>query len=386
MERKNVPDFILLGISATLVFVGILILASVSASFSLEKTGSTFFFLNHQLLFGLLPGLLLAVIAFFTPLSVFRRWSFLFLVGNIILLAMVFLPGIGADAGGAHRWIFLGPFSFQPSELLKITFILYMASWLSSRTPGFKLTRGFKSSAKSLKPSRTRGTQQTFKETFLPFMVIMGVISLFLILQPDISTLAVIGSTALMMYFLAGTPVWHAFAMFGAGFLVLGLLITIAPYRLSRLTTFFNPSFDPLGQGYQIKQALIAIGSGGLFGTGLGLSFQKFGVLPEPISDSIFAVFAEEVGFIGSFLLIILLFAFVWRSFSIAKRTSDQFARLTASGIAFWLFLQSGINIGSMIGILPLTGIPLPFISYGGSALMSELFAIGILLNISKQT
>lgn len=371
MERKNAPDFILLSICGLLIFLGILILASVSASFSLQKTGTTFYFLNHQLLFGLLPGLSLGLIAFFTPLATLKKWSLAILAANIILLGLVFVPGIGAAVGGIHRWIFIGPFSFQPSELLKITFILYMASWLAARTSSL--------------PQKTRGEGQSFKNTFLPFIAVMGVIGVLLALEPDISTLGVIGATAVVMYFLAATPLWHSFLMIGAGAVGLAFLIIIAPYRLSRLAVFLNPSLDPLDQGYQIKQALIGIGSGGIVGTGLGLSFQKFGVLPVPISDSIFAIFAEETGFIGAVSLLLLLFAFAWRSFVISKRAQDRFASLTAAGIAFWIFFQSIMNIGSMIGLVPLAGIPLPFISSGGSALISELIAVGILLQISRQ-
>jgi cell division protein FtsW len=168
------------------------------------------------------------------------------------------------------------------------------------------------------------------------------------------------------------------------GFAGLLFLIRIAPYRLDRLAVFFDPSLDPLGKGYQIKQALIGIGSGGITGVGLGLSFQKFGSLPEPIGDSIFAIFAEEIGFIGVAFLIVLFLAFAWRSFMIAKRAEDAFAKNAAIGIACWITLQAFVNMGSMVGLLPLTGVPLPFISYGGSALVAELIGIGILLNISK--
>jgi len=337
--------------------------------------------LNHQLLFGVLPGLALGLVAFFTPLSLFKKWSLAALLLNIILLGMVFLPLVGANIGGAHRWIFLGPISFQPSELLKITFILYVASWLAGRTP---LAR--RSAPRAPKNHLAKSARdETFKKTFLPFVSMLGIVSLLLVLQPDVSTLFVVSSIALVLYFLAGTPVWHSFAIVGAGFAILLLLIRIAPYRLNRLLVFLDPSQDPLGKSYQLKQALIGIGSGGLTGAGFGLSFQKFGVLPEPISDSIFAVFAEETGFVGSAFLILLLFAFTWRGFVISQRASDQFSRLTAAGIAFWIFFQSAVNIGSMIGVFPLAGIPLPFISYGGSALVVELIALGILLNISRQ-
>jgi cell division protein FtsW len=362
--KRKTPDLILLGICAALVCAGIFILASVSASFSLQRTGSTFFHLNHQLVFGLLPGVFLGTIAFFLPLSLFKKWSFLFLAANIVLLAMVFLPGIGSDfGGGASRWISAGPISFQPSEFLKVSFILYLASWLAARH------------------TKSRGDA---KETLIPFAAIMGIISLFLAFQPDVGTLGVIAATGLIMYFLAGTPLWHTAVMIGMGIAALGGLIYTAPYRINRLLVFLNSDLDPLGKGYQVKQAIIGIGSGGLFGAGLGLSFQKFGVLPEPISDSIFALFAEELGFVGAVLLIALFSAFAWRSLVVSKRAADPFAKLAAAGIAIWIFLQTAVNICSMLGLLPLTGIPLPFISYGGSALMAELIALGILLNISK--
>ena len=364
MAKRSAPDFVLLIICGILVLAGILILASVSSSFSLQRTGTSFYFLNHQLLLGLLPGLLLGAVAFFVPLSVFKKWSFPLLLFSIVLLALVFVPGIGEKIGGAHRWIYLGPFSFQPSEFLKLTFILYMASWLA----------GHASSSK----------RESLKQTLVPFAAIMATVSMFLILQPDVGTLGVIASTGLAMYFLGGTPVWHTFALVGLGFASLAVLVVTKPYRWHRLEVFFDPSFDPLGKGYQINQALIGIGSGGLFGTGLGLSYQKFGSLPEPISDSIFAVFAEETGFVGSILLILLFAAFLWRVFTIAKRVPDKFASLAASGIGIWIFVQASVNIAAMLGLVPLTGIPLPFISYGGSALFSELIAMGILLNISK--
>lgn len=364
MAKRQPPDLLLLCICGLLVSSGVLILASVSSSFSLERTGNSFTFLNRQLLFGLVPGLVLGGAAFFAPLSLFKRWSFPFLLFSIFLLALVFMPGLGADIRGAQRWIFVGSFSFQPAELLKLALILYIASWLASRA--------------SLR-------KQTFKKTFLPFVAVMTVVSIFLVLQRDVGTLAVVAATGLAMYFLASTPVWHTFVFAGFGIVAFALLITLEPYRWARLKVFLDPSLDPLGKGYQVKQALIGIGSGGLLGTGLGLSFQKFGSLPAPISDSIFAVFAEEVGFVGSFVLILLFVAFVWRALVCAKRAPDVFASLTAAGIGVWIFLQTSVHIGANLGLLPLTGIPLPFVSHGGSALVSELIALGILLNISKQ-
>ena len=368
MARKHSPDIILLAISCALVFFGILILASVSASFSVQKFGTTFYFFSHQLLYGLLPGILLGALAFFLPLQTLKKLAPPLLLFCIFLLALTFAPGVGGEIKGAYRWVFFGPISFQPSEFLKLAFILYTAAWLSSRTEKKWLRSGKGSS-----------------NTLLFFGIVLGLLSVFLVLQPDISTLGILSLTGLAMYFLASTPFWHTGAMLVLGTGLLFFLIHVAPYRFSRLAVFLNPSLDPLGQGYQIKQALIGIGSGGLTGVGLGLSFQKFGTLPEPISDSIFAIFAEEMGFVGSALLLVVFLAFAWRSFIIAQRAHDSFARLTALGIGSWITLQALVNIGSMTGIFPLAGIPLPFISYGGSALLTELIALGILLNISKQ-
>ena len=368
MKRLHSPDIVLLAISCALVFFGILILASVSSSFSVQKFGTTFYFFSHQLLYGLLPGILLGTVAFFLPLQALKKWSFPLLLFSVVLLAFVFIPGIGGEIKGAYRWVFLGPISFQPSEFLKLAFILYTAAWLSSRTE-----------KKALK------SRSGSNNTLLFFGIILGLLSIFLVLQPDISTLGILSLTGLAMYFLASTPLWHTGAMLVLGAGLLFFLIHVAPYRFSRLAVFLDSSLDPLGKGYQIKQALIGIGSGGLTGVGLGLSFQKFGILPEPISDSIFAIFAEEMGFVGSALLLLVFLAFAWRSFFIAQRVHDSFARLAALGIAFWITLQALVNIGSMTGIFPLAGIPLPFISYGGSALLTELIGLGILLNISKR-
>ena len=362
MEKKHRPDPVLFGICVALVAVGILVLASVSASFSLQRFGTTFYFFVHQVLYGLLPGLLVGSAAFFVPLSLLKRLSLPILFLAVVLVGLVFIPGLGVRSGEALRWVSILGFSFQPSELLKPAFIVYLAAWLASRI-----------------------SQKEKNAAFLPFAAILGAISVFLVAQPAISTLGIIGITGLAMYFFAGTPVWHTMVLVLTGLGGLFLLIKLAPYRLNRLAVFLDPALDPLGKGYQIQQALIGIGSGGITGVGLGLSFQKFGSLPEPIGDSIFAIFAEEIGLIGAVFLIFLFLAFAWRSFVIAQRVQDPFAKNAAIGIACWITVQAFINMGAMIGMLPLTGVPLPFISYGGSALIAELIGIGILLNISKQ-
>lgn len=373
MRKGNDLDYPLLGITFILILLGILVLASVSASISLEKFKTPFYYLQHQLLWGLIPGVILAWGVFKVRVSFLKKIVPVFILINLVLLAAVFLPIIGSEYTGARRWIIWGPLSFQPSEFLKITFVLYLASWLSSKTK-----EKYKRNRKKSGP----GSPQT--KTLFAFLIIIGIISLLLILQPDISTLGVIALTGILMYFLAFTPAWHTLLIILGGLGTLGGLIKIAPYRMNRLTVFLNPNLDPQGIGYQIKQSLIAIGSGGIKGVGLGLSRQKFGYLPGTMSDSIFAIFAEETGVIGSIVLVALFLLFLWRGFTIATRSSDRFLKLTAWGITCWIVIQAFINIGSMSGLLPLTGIPLPFVSYGGSAMITELVGVGLLLKISK--
>ncbi|MDP2864090.1 MAG: putative lipid II flippase FtsW [bacterium] len=362
-------DYILAGVIIILLILGILILSSVSATLSQERFGTTFYFLKHQIFFGLIPGIILFFLFFKIKLDFLKKWSPVLLLINLGLVGMVFLPKIGAGAGGAARWISVGIISFQPSEFLKLTFILYLATWLTSRA---------KKTISSKKP-------KVFSETLIAFLIIIGVISSFLILQPHISTLGIIVLVAALMYFISNTPLWHSVLIFLVASGGLLALIKIAPYRTNRLLVFLNPLLDPMGKGYQMKQALITVGSGGIFGLGLGMSLQKFGFLPQSMSDTIFAIFAEETGFIGSLILIFLFLIFFWRGFKIGKSTQDKFFQLTALGISSWIALQGFINIGAMIGILPLTGVPLPFISYGGSHIIVELIGVGILLNISKQ-
>ncbi len=370
--KRQTFDCILLTIVAVLIGLGILILASVSAPFSQEMFGSPDYLLFRQV-FWLVLGIILAFLAFKIRLDFLKKMAPILVLINLILLAMVFLPVVGVTIGGASRWLNLGIITFQPAEFLKLTFILYLAAWLSVRTE------------KSIKQEDAK-TSLEISQTLIAFLVIISVIGLLLALQPDISTLGIIVLTAILIYFSANTPFWHLILMF---FLVAGSLIAlikIAPYRAERMLVFFQPGIDPLGIGFQAKQALIAVGSGGIAGVGLGMGIQKFGFLPQPISDSIFAIFAEETGFIGALALIFLFLMFLWRGFRIAKKTQNKFFQLTAIGITSWIIVQAFVNIGSMIGLLPITGIPLPFISYGGSHLIAELVGIGILLNISKQT
>jgi cell division protein FtsW len=364
-------DYILLITAALLLILGILILSGVSAQISIEKFGSPYVFLNHQIIYGLIPGIILAIFCFIIPLSFFRKWSLVLLLINLVLVGMVFLPGIGSGFGGASRWLNLGPVSFQPSELLKITFLLFLVSWLVSKTENIH--------------SRKKN-QKKWLALLFPFLFIIAVLSSFLIFQPDISTLGIIVLVSFLLYFLSGTPLWHNFLLIFAGGISLFSLIKLAPYRMNRLLVLLNPEIDPMGIGYQVKQALITVGSGGIAGSGLGFGLQKFGFLPQTISDSIFAIFAEETGLVGSLILITLFLIFFWRGVKISNASQNKFSKLLSLGICSWISLQAFVNISSMLGILPLTGIPLPFISYGGSHLIAELMGAGILLNISRNT
>lgn len=371
MKKKHF-DYILAIVVVLLIILGILVLASVSAIFSLENFGKTTSYLFHQIIFGLVPGVILGFIAFKVHLSVFKKWAPLLILINLVLMVLVFIPGLGIISGGAPRWLNLGFVSFQPSEFLKVVFIFYLSAWLAKR--------------EILPYPRLAEKGRAWKFTLLPFLIIIGVITLLLAKQSDVSTLGVIVFIALVIYFSAKIPLWHSILIFSIALGGLLILIKLAPYRIMRVLVLLGLVKDPMGLGYQIKQALITIGSGGIFGLGLGMSNQKFGrFLPQIMSDSIFAIFAEETGFIGSLILISLFLILFWRGFRIAKLSQDKFSQFLALGISSWICFQAFVNIGSMIGLLPLTGIPLPFISYGGSHLVAELIGIGILLNISKK-
>lgn len=392
---KNRLDYILLFVVTVLIISGSLFLAALSAPVSFRKFNTTNYFLFHQIIYGLLPGLILGIIFFKIPLAQLKKISPILLLLNLIVLTFVFLPFIGLQLRGASRWINLGIASFQPSEFLKITTILYLAAWLKSQdNRGSKKKYFSKISKKThmgnlynyFTRSKEKNILYNVKKTLLPFLFFLGVISLILTLQPDVSTLGVIIFISLLIYFAAGTPIWHSILMILIGMGGLITLIRIEPYRLSRLIVFLKPEIDPMGIGFQMKQALIAVGSGGITGKGLGMSVQKLGFLPEPMSDTIFAVFAEETGFIGAIILVCLFLVFLWLGLRISKLAQDKFCRLAILGITLWITIQAFVNISSIIGILPLTGIPLPFISYGGSHLVAELIGIGILLNISRHS
>jgi len=365
MKKTHSIDYVLLIVVVILILIGMVMIATVSIPLSLEKFGNSFYYLRHQILFGILPALALAILFFKIPLNYLKKYALFLLLANLIALFLTFLPKIGITIKGSSRWLNLGGVIFQPSEFLKITFLLYLSVWLSQK-------------ANKSKP-----------QILIAFLIILGILTFLLIKQPDMGTLVVIGIVAILMYFVSPMPFWHTLLIILIGVTIGLLLIYIAPYRLERLITLLRPeTIDPLGKGYQIRQSLIAIGSGKIWGIegifSLGMSRQKFGFLPHSISDSIFAIIGEEFGFIGCLALVSLFILFFWRGIRIAKNCSDKFLSFVAFGFSTLIIVQAFVNIGSMIGILPLTGVPLPFISYGGSHLVAELIGIGIILNVSK--
>jgi len=392
MNKSKKPDYILLATVVILCSLGILALASVSGSVSIKKFGTPYYYLNHQLLYGFLPGILFLLLAFKFPLEKLKAWAHVLLLINLALMMFVFLPPFGASFGGASRWLIIGPISIQPSELLKITFLLYLSAWLSKSGRAAKVQHVKKSwrfrnrfnISQILQDIRRQIFMPELNEKFLPFLAIIGLVAFFLIIQRDLSTMGIISFAALAIYFYAGGSILHILSLIAIGAGALVFLIKIEPYRFNRILVFLHPETEPMGIGYQMKQAIIAVGSGGLVGLGLGMSVQKTGYLPQPMSDAIFAIFSEEMGFIGTFILVLLFLIFFWRTIKIAGNAEDKFMQLLSLGIGVWILMQAFMNIGAILGILPLMGIPLPFMSYGGSAIISELAAMGILLNISK--
>ena len=359
-------DYVLLLIVGTIVLFGLIMLLSASAPSGYAEFADSYYFVKHQIIFGLIPGIA-ALLAFSRiPYTFWRTHAWNLLILSILLLVLVFIPGLSAGIGSAHSWISIGGvFSLQPSEIVKLTFLFYLAAWLGQRD---------------------RQSVRDVHGGFIPFVAVLGVIMLLMILQPDIGTMSIIAAMSLVVYFVAGAPIGYVVGLILAGLASLGLLIAAAPYRAQRLTTFLHPELDPQGIGYHINQALLAIGSGGFFGLGYGHSRQKFQYLPEVAGDSIFAIISEEMGFVVAMLTIGLFLLLLWRMISIAKRAPDNFAKYVVVGIAAWIVIQAFVNIGSMVALMPITGVPLPFISYGGTSLAISLAAVGVVLNVSKST
>ena len=362
-KSKFKSDSVMISTVIVLLVFGILVLASASSPVGFERYGDSYHFVKGQILNGIIPGLIAMFILARVPYTAYLKSWKIMLGVTIGLLVAVFIGPLEAGYGTSQSWISLGPISLQPAEFAKLTFILGLSGWLSTKTQ-----------------SERRDTYRGF----LPFTVIIGLICGLLALQPDVGTMIIIAFIGIAMYFASGAMFKHLGILAGLGATGVAVLIAIAPYRLARLLTFLNPTLDTQGAGYQLNQALIAVGSGGLLGLGLGQSRQKFLYLPEVTSDSIFAVLSEEMGFVVAVGFILVLLYLGLRMLKLAKASKDEFAQFVIVGVVAWLLLQSIVNIGAIIGIMPLTGVPLPFVSHGGSAMLSILAAMGIVLNIAS--
>lgn len=357
------PDKGLIIIILILFAVGLGMLLSASMNISEEQTGNPYYYFLHQLTYGGIVGLIAFFICQRIDYKFWKKVSLLIFFLALILCVLVFVPQLGMKHGGAQRWLVFGPINFQPSEFLKLALIIYLATFFSKK-----------------------GAQVGTTNTLIPFLAITAVVGGLIAAQNDAGTLGLIVVVGFVMYFLSGAKIPHIIIVILCYLAALFALIKFFPHRMERLMTFLSPSTDPQGISYQINQALLAIGSGGIFGKGPGHSIQKYNYLPEPMGDSVFAIMAEEIGFVGCVIFLVLIFLLIFKGLKISKKINDNFGKLLACGIISWFGFQTLINVGAISGIIPLTGIPLPFVSYGGSALIITLAGAGILVNISKHT
>ena len=363
MFNSGKIDRVFMLLTAVLVVAGFFIFSSASLGVLASNEGKFSNVAFNQLFLGIFLGSLACIVFARIDYSMWRKLALPIFILSIILTLLVFAPHIGFGHGGAKRWIDLGFITFQPSELLKIGFVMYLAAWLSKNKDGVK----------------------TVGHGLIPFMIMLGMVGTILLLQPDTDTFAVILFAATIMFIVSGARWSHLLLIGMIAVLGLAFIAHERPYIRERIEIFINPSAKSQTSGYQIQQSLIAVGSGGVSGRGFGKSLQKFSYLPEPIGDSIFAVAAEEFGFVGSSLIIILFLLFGFRGLRIASHAGDSFGRLLCIGIVILIMSQMFVNVCGMIGLLPLTGIPLPFISHGGTALLVTLMEAGIIMNISKK-
>ena len=361
MVKRSV-DKIFLGLVITLAIIGILMFISASLGVLAKNEAKFYGVLFNQIALGVIGGVAVMVGCMRLDYKIWRKYSFIIFVTSIVLTLLVFVPGLGFKHGGAQRWLSLGPISLQPAEFLKIGFVIYFAAWLSW----------------------VKHRKQDFKFGILPLVILLGIIAAVLFKQPDTKSFILIVVAGCAMLFASGVSWKYIAGLALVAMIGLGSLAMFTPYLKDRVKTFLDPSHDISGSSYQLNQSMIALGSGGVFGRGYGQSIQKFSYLPEPQGDSIFAVVGEEFGFLGSTLLILLFVAFALRGLRIAARAPDLFSRLLVTGIVILLIAQSFLNIASIVGVFPLTGVPLVFISHGGTSLLLALAAVGIVLNISR--
>lgn len=359
--KKKLPDFILLFTILTLVFSGVVMILSASSVRANTLFGDSYYFFKRHLFYLALSSIL-AVIAYKINYKKIKELAPSILLFSLLTLILVLIPGIGRVVGGSRRWLTIGPFSFQPSEFAKLATVIYLAAYIS----------------------KNKEKMKKFKSGIIPPVIVISIIFALIILEPDLGTAITIAALAGSMIFIGGIKLGWFLTLSLAASALFMLFIYIEPYRRKRLFSFLNPWADPLDSGYHIIQSLLALGSGGFLGVGAGNSYQKFLYLPEPGTDFIFAVLGEEFGLIGTLFILSLYFIIVWRGFRIAIRIDDIFASMLAIGVTAMVVIQAIINIGVVTSLLPVTGITLPLISYGGTSLMVNLISLALLLNLSR--
>lgn len=363
-SEQRQPDYVLVGVVLLLLGIGLVMVFSSSSVVAGERHDDPFYFLKRQAIFAAL-GLVGMAIASKVPYTVWRRWAGPIFILNLVLLVLVIIPGVGTTAadGEARRWLELGPLSFQPSEFAKLATIVFLARWL----------------ADNRQPPLT-----SFKSGLLPKLAVLVLVFGLIMMEPDLGTALAIGGTFIVVLIVAGARLWHLSLLALPAVAAVAILIREAPYRMRRITSFLDPFADPQDSGFHIIQSLYALGTGGPFGVGLGNSRQKFFYLPELHTDFIFAILGEELGLLGGAVVILLFMLLAWRGFMIAATAPDGFACLLAAGLTAMIIVQAVINIGVVTSSMPITGLPLPFVSYGGTSLLFSLTGVGILLNISR--
>ena len=358
--KKGPPDFVLFIITLTLIGVGLVMVFSSSAVTSNIRYGDAYYYFKRQLIW-VLVGLAALIFMMKINFNRLRPLAVPVMVIALITLILVITP-IGIEVKGSQRWLGIGQLTFSPSELMKLAIVLFLAKSMGNNI----------------------NDMQSLKDGVLPYLLIMALVCGLIMVQPDLGTAVAIAGTVFFMMMVAGAKTSHLTGLMLGGIAAVGAAIYFADYRTERIIAFLNPWKYASDEGFQTIQSLYALGSGGLFGMGLGRSRQKFFYLPEQHTDFIFAILGEELGFIGAFLVIVLFLLFAWRGFKIAMNAPDNFSSLLASGLTIIIVLQAAINIAVVSGALPVTGITLPFISYGGSSLLFSMMAVGLLLNISR--
>ena len=363
MPRLTRPDVWLLAAVAGLLGLGIVMVLNVSYFQAGNRYGDPYlFFRKHLLSVG--AGIIVMLLVSRIRLELLERWAAVMLPLCVLALLLVLTPHIGVERGGARRWIALGGFSLQPSEFVKLGVVLFLARWISQH----------------------RERMGSFVNGIIPALAIVGVCCALIMGQPDFGTTVIVGALALLMLYVGGARPWHIGGLVGLGAIGMVAAVQVAPYRMRRLLAFMDPFEHAQDSAFQLVQSLIAVGSGGVTGVGLGQSKQKMAFLPEAHTDFIFALVGEELGLIGALVVLVLFLVVAVRGFRIAARHPDSFASLLAFGLTAVLILSAVVNIGVVLGMLPTKGLPLPFLSYGGSALLATMLEVGLLAALSRMT